>query len=44
MNLSLIMTKIVALNSCDNMYIMESKDELILVDFFVHLIPLVICD
>jgi hypothetical protein len=26
--------------TCDNMCIMESKDELVFVDFFVHLIPL----
>jgi len=26
------------------MYIMESKDELVLVDFFFHLIPFVVCD
>jgi hypothetical protein len=32
-----IMTKIVA---CDNMYRMESKDELVFVDFVVHPIPL----
>jgi hypothetical protein len=33
-----IMTKIVA---CDNTYTMESKDELVFVDFLVHLIPFV---
>jgi hypothetical protein len=27
---------------CDNMYTMESKDELLFVDFFFHLIPLVV--
>jgi len=36
-HLLLIMTKIVA---CDNTYTMESKDELVFVDFFVHPIPL----
>jgi len=36
-----IVTKIVA---CDNTYTMESKDELIFVDFCVHQIAFVICD
>jgi hypothetical protein len=26
--------------TCDNMFTMESKDELVFVDFFFHLIPL----
>jgi hypothetical protein len=26
--------------ACDNMYTMESKDELVIVDFFFHPIPL----
>jgi hypothetical protein len=30
--------------TCDNTYTMESKDELVFVDFFVHPIPLVVCD
>jgi hypothetical protein len=30
--------------TCDNTYTMESKDELVFVDFFVHSIPLVIYD
>jgi hypothetical protein len=33
------MTKIVA---CDNTYKIESKDELIIVGFFIHPIPLVV--
>jgi hypothetical protein len=36
-----LMTLVVA---CDNTYIMESKDELVVVDFFVHPIPLVVCN
>jgi hypothetical protein len=36
-----IMTKIV---TCDNMYIMDSKDELVFVDFFVYPIPFVVCE
>jgi hypothetical protein len=36
---TLILTKIVA---CDNMYTMESKDELVFVDFFVHPIPFIV--
>jgi hypothetical protein len=36
-----IVTKIVA---CDNKYVMESKDEFVVVDFFIHPIPLVIYD
>ncbi len=35
--LPLIATKIIA---CDNTYIMESKDELVFVYFFIHPIPL----
>jgi hypothetical protein len=34
-----IVTKIVA---CDNMYKIESKDELVFVGFFVHPIPLIV--
>jgi hypothetical protein len=30
--------------ACDNMYRMESNDELVFVDFFFHPIPFVICD
>ncbi len=30
--------------TCDNTYIMESKDEFVFVDFFFHSIPFVICD
>jgi len=30
--------------ACDNTYTMESKDEFVFVDFFIHPIPLVICD
>jgi hypothetical protein len=30
--------------ACDNTYTMESKDELIFVDFFFHPIPLVVCN
>jgi hypothetical protein len=29
---------------CDNMYIMESKDEFVFVEFFFHPIPFVVCD
>ncbi len=36
-----IVTKIIA---CDNTYIMESKDELVFVDSFVHQIAFVVCD
>ncbi len=30
--------------ACDNMYTMESKDELVFVDFVFHPIPLVVCN
>ncbi len=30
--------------ACDNMYTIESKDELVFVDFFFHPIPFVICN
>ncbi len=30
--------------TCDNMYTMESKDELVFVDFFFHAIHLVVCN
>jgi hypothetical protein len=30
--------------TCDNTYIMESKDELVFVDFFVYLMPLMVCE
>ncbi len=36
-----IVTKIVAR---DNMYTMESKDELVFVGFFIHPIPFVVCN
>jgi len=36
-----IVTKIVA---CDNMYTMESKDELVFFDYLFHPMPFVICD
>jgi len=30
--------------ACDNMYTTKSKDEFIFDDFFIHPIPLVVCD
>jgi hypothetical protein len=30
--------------ACDNMHIMELKDELVFVDFFIHPIPFVVCN
>jgi hypothetical protein len=30
--------------ACDNMYTIESKDELVFVEFFFHAIPLVVCN
>jgi hypothetical protein len=30
--------------ACDNTYTMESKDELVLIDFFIDPIPLVVYD
>jgi hypothetical protein len=30
--------------ACDNTYIMESKDELVFVEFFFHPIPFVVCN
>jgi hypothetical protein len=39
-HLSSIVTKMVILVACDNTYTMESKDELVFVDFFIHPIPL----
>ncbi len=30
--------------ACDNTYTMESKHDLVFVDFFFHLIPFVVCN
>ncbi len=30
--------------ACDNMYIMESKNECVFVEFLFHLIPLIVCN